>query len=414
VNKPHVTEGIGFIEYAFVEEGIRVVAEQFSDDGVTELSFYSVNGSEELLLYMSKVNLLSVQTMNALTLRMEKHCPDPPWADMLTFIQGKTMQIARRGSPAVPVGKRPPSMRLEYQLEPILEKNQPTTIYGPGGHAKSLLAAYIACLVQFNIIGMANSNSCWRPATGNVLYLDWESSQEDFNRRIWAIKQGLGISTENTLLYRFCSQPLVNDIREIQRMVYGNNIDFIIADSQMAAAGYGSDPSQVSSQYYNALRSLERTNLTIDHVSKAEWSKINGSNSQGPYGSVVKFNRSRSQFEIKKSQDTDDNSLEIAMVHRKHNEGKLLKPIGIRISFHYKLKDELDKVTFSPCDIVDNPELSNSASARDRIVQVLRHGKLEVKAISDQLQIPEPTIRARLNDNKQLFKHFEDGWGLLI
>ncbi len=416
MNKPAITEGIGFIHYSWPELGLRVLAERYTDDGNTELRFYKKDSADERLLHTTRVNLMSTQTMNSLVKRLGENSDVKEWTDILTYITGKTMEIIRRGEPEVRIGKKPETMKVEYQLAPILEKNQPTTIYSPGGYLKSYLAAYIACLVQFNVAGITDYNSCWMPTAGNVLYLDWESSETDHNRRVWAIKQGLGIDTEETLLYRFCSQPLVSDIHNIQRLVADNDIQLVIIDSQMAAAGYGLDPAQVASQHFNAVRSLRCTSLTLDHSSKAEWSKsIDSDNSTGPYGSVVKFNRSRSQYEIKKSQTAGDNFVELAIVHRKHNEGKLLKPIGLRIDFNSDANGDLEKVTFSSCDIANNPELSKSRTTKDRITDILKKGGMTVKEIAEELDKPETTIRMELNRdaNKGIFVKRDNKWGLL-
>ncbi|MFC2017704.1 AAA family ATPase [Chloroflexota bacterium] len=416
MKKPSVAEGLDFINYNWLELGLRVMVERYDNDGSAELTFYKKNGVSEFALYKGKVNLLSTQTQNSLVKRLKENDPEAPWVDILTSVSIETVDIARRGEPVVPIGKKPESMKVEYQLEPILEKNQPTTIYSPGGHAKSYIAAYIACLVQFNTNGISDAQNNWKPLKGNVLYLDWEASKNDHERRVWAIKQGLGIDTEDTFLYRFCHQPLVSDIYSIQRLVSDNNINLTIIDSQMAASGYGHDPSQVSSQYYNALRSLRCTTLTLDHVSKAEWGKTTDSdNSTGPYGSVVKFNRSRSQFEIKKSQTAGDNHIEIALIHRKHNEGRLMKPMGLRIEFTNNSDNELEKVTFSTCDIKDNPELSKAQTLRDRLIDLLKDEPGTVKELADKVDKPEGTIRMELNRkaNKKIFAKSGDQWGLL-
>lgn len=410
MNNPSVTEGIGFINYTW--PSLRVMAERYDDDGFAELTFFKKNGSGEFVLYRGKVNLLSAPAQNSLVKRLRENLPNAPRVDVITSVSINTLEIARRGEPVVPAGKRPETMKVEYQLAPILEKDQPTTIYNPGGHAKSYLALYIACLVQFNVLGITDSHGCWMPNAGNVLYLDWEASLTDHERRVWAIKQGLGIDTEDTFLYRFCHQPLVSDIHNIQRLVADNDISLIIIDSQMAAAGYGPDPSQVSSQYYNSLRSLRRTTLTLDHVSKAEWSKTTDSDSLGPYGSVVKFNRSRSQFEIKKSQTAGDTYLELALVHKKHNEGRLLKPIGIRIEFHDNADEGLERVTFTSCDIGDNPELRKVQTLRDRLIGILKGGPMNVKELTEETSKSEATVRTELHRHKAIFINLGKEWGL--
>jgi len=412
MKKPEFKPGIGFIDYTCPEWGLRVRAERYDDEGYAELSFFRKDGIGENLLHTTRVNLLATPTMNSLANRLEKNSTDIPWPDILTFISHKTIETARQGEPVRDVGKKPETMKIEYQLSPILEKNEPTTIYSPGGYAKSYLAAYIACLVQFNCKGITDSHGCWTAISGNVLYLDWESCEQDHGRRVWAIKQGLGINTEETFQYRFCHQPLTADIYTIQRIISERKIALLIVDSQMAAEGYGPHPSQVSSQYYNALRSLHCTSLTLDHVNKAEWSKTIEADSLGPYGSVVKFNRSRSQFEIKKSQTAGEDFMELALIHRKHNEGRLLKPIGIRIDFHNNTDGELEKVTFKACDISDNPELSKAQTLKDRLIGILSGGSMPLNKLARELDKPEGTLRSTLNRHKDTFVNLGREWGL--
>jgi hypothetical protein len=412
MNEPKKAPGIGFINYTWPEFGLRILAERYDADGYADLSFFSKNGTGEVLLDENKVNLLSASSKSTQAKRLERNRDDISWYDALTWVTHLTLEVSRRSEPALPVGKKPVTMKVEYQLFPLLERNQPTTIYSPGGYAKSYLAAYIACLVHFNQKGITDPHNCWIPTAGNVLYLDWESSLQDHERRVWAIKQGLGIGTEETFLYRFCHQPLIADIRNLERLVAEHDINFLIVDSQMAAAGYGPDPSQVSSQFYNALRSLRCTTLTLDHVSKAEWGKMADDDSLGPYGSVVKFNRSRSQFEIKKSQAAEEDFMELALIHRKHNEGKLLKPIGIRIDFHNNTDGELEKVCFKACDISDNPELSKSQTLKDRLIGIFNGGPMPLKELAEELDKPEGTIRTTLNRHKDTFVNMGNEWGL--
>jgi hypothetical protein len=400
--------GIGLIDYIGSKWNLRVRAERYDDDGYAELGFFLKNETDEKLLHLTRVNLLATPSMNSLAKRLEKNSTEIPWLDILTYITGKTVQYARQGEPVEAVGKKPETMKVEYQLSPILEKNQPTTIYGPGGYAKSYLAAYIACLVQFDHKGIGD---CWIPILGNVLYLDWESSLRDHERRGWAIKQGLGISTEETFAYRFCHQPLAADIYNIQRIITEKKISLLIIDSQMAAEGYGPHPAQVSSQYYNALRSLHCTSLTLDHVSKAEWGKVADSDSLGPYGSVVKFNRSRSQFEISEPV-RGDNFLEFALRHRKHNEGNLLGEIGIRIDFHNNNDGHLEKVAFGTFNVSEHPEVSKVQGLKQRLIHSLSAGSRRPKDLADELEKTEATIRATLYRYKDTFVKVGEEWEL--
>ena len=330
------------------------------------------------------------------------------WKDLLTYVAAKTMESARAGEPMVKVGGKPPATGKEWTIFPIVEKNQPTTIYGPGASAKSLMAAYCVCLVQFNVAGVYN----WFPGErGNCLYLDWEGSEDDYRRRVWALKQGMGVDTADETFYRPMAQPLVNDIYAVQQLVFENKIAFVVVDSQMAASGLTLDQAGAGTQYYNALRSLKCTTLTIDHENRTDW-KAPAGDSVGPYGTVVKYNRARSIFQIRKSQNPGDTFMEISLVHRKHNEGKLMKPFGLRFNFE---GDPLDMVTVTTCDLSQNETLAINLTLAERLKNVLRRGPLSVKELNENTGIAEDRIRPELHRHKNLFAKMADGrWAVLL
>jgi hypothetical protein len=410
---PDVKEGLGYIEYAWKDWKLGIIADRYDDDGYSDLIFSY--GKDERIIHMTRANLLATTTMSSIAKKLEQSIDMLPWADILTYVTGKTVQIARRGQPALPVGTKPETMKQEYRLWPIVQEDEPTTIYCPGGVGKSYLAVYCACLVQFDYQGLSDSKQSWVAIPGNVLYLDWESCHRDHLRRTWAVKKGLGIETEDTFLYRPCDQPLVKDLPNIQRLVAAHDIKFLIVDSQMAASSYGPDQAQVASQFYNALRSLHCSTLTLDHVSKEEMRTAADSEGTGPYGSVVKYNRSRQQFELKKHQSPGQDFIELDLIHRKFNEGKLLDHIGIHIDFISDANGHLDRVTFTSCDISKHPVFSATRPLPQRLDDALAAGPLTTKELHEMMpDKTEDTIRATLGRyNKDRYVHLEDGTWVL-
>jgi hypothetical protein len=353
--------------------------------------------------------------MASIANRLQKNLDDLPWTDILTFIAGKTIEIAREGEPLLEVGTKPETMKINYRLWPILQEDEPTTIYCPGGTGKSYLATYIACLVQYNYAGLTDCHQIWTPIQGNVLYLDWEATHRDHLRRTWAAKRGLGIDNEQIFYYLHCDQPLVKILNQIQRIIAEHNIKLLIVDSVMAAQSYGTDQAQIASQFYNALRSLHCTTLALDHVSKDDMRQSTDNESVGPYGSVVKFNRSRQQFELKKHQVKGKDYIDLALIHRKFNEGRLLDDKGIRISFIYDSNGHLDKVTFTSLDVATHPAFGAMRQLHERIQDALAEGGLMTpKEIHDQhiTDKSEDAIRTTLNRYRDdLFVKVGGKWG---
>jgi hypothetical protein len=411
INKPEISFGNNSYSYSWPDLGIQINVERLDDDGQAEVAVYSKSSKDSRLLTWSRTNLLSIMSCSQLAKRLNDNV-ELDWGTVLPYVSTLTLEQYRKGGPVVEIGRKPEDLKVRYQLEPLLERGQATTIYAAGGSGKSYLADYFAILIQLGYTGLNSDFFSLIPEQANVLYLDWEACEQDHQRRVWAIKQGIGIDTEETFFYRFCEQPLVNDIHNIQKLITEKEIGFVIIDSQMAASGYGPDAALQASQFYNALRSLHCTSLTIDHISKSDWAGGTGE-STGPYGSVVKYNRARSVFELKKSQEPDNEFLELSLKHIKHNEGKLLKPIGVRINFNHGEGNNLESVTFTTCNLADNSTLAKTLPLKDRLIDALRRGTKEIDELSEELNADKGTIRARLNGNKTVFKHYQDGWGLL-
>jgi hypothetical protein len=410
ISQPTLTKTVSGYSLEFADEKIIVNLDRVTDDGVGELSVIHNNGNGAIILQpRTQVNLLAERTLSGLAKKLEKRL-EIDWQTVIDYSSHYAIEEARKGSPIENIDTPPDNPRLEYLLYPILLKNQPTTIFSPGGSGKSLIADLIALSIQYKLTVLD-----WVPIKGNVMYLDWEADSQVHKRYIQAIKKGLHIENKTQkILYTRCESDLVKIIDAIYKQVIENNISLVIIDSQMAATASGrpgADAAQVSSMYYNALRQLPCASLTIDHVSKASMENTNAGN---PYGSIVKTNRARSTFEMKQYQEVGEDTLEIALFHQKFNLGKKLKPIGIRIDFFNKEKDILDEVRFESFNIEENEELSKSLKPKDQIkAYLIREGSATKKTISDELNLTYSSVSKMLDRNTDIFIKFDDDeWGV--
>jgi len=397
IGKPEIKEGINSYRYAWANLGLVVDVDRLDDDGTGEVRFWHKNGDANAkLLHYSKLNLLSPVSCSQTAKRLAKNAA-LDWDTVLTYVTSLTLEAMRRGKPIYRAGNKPDITEITYQLNPILEQGQPTTIYSPGGSAKSYLALYIASLIQYGEIGMSLSASKWVPTKGNVLYLDWEATERDIKRRAWFVKRGLGITSNDEIFCRSCETPLVQDLPNILKIISDNNINFIVIDSQMAAAENSPNQQADASRFYNALRSTGCTSLTLDHVAKADW-RLPSSQAVGPFGSVTKFNRSRSQFELQKYQKPGEPTLKLKMIHRKHNEGMLLKDIGVQIDFSRDENDRLDMVLFSWLDLKNDPDFNTAEDDLEgKIYLILSDGPMSVKQLAKAIETSDNSIRGTLN-----------------
>ena len=406
---PILTSNAGIFAFLWEQEQLAIRVDRLSEDshGVLtgEILIKTGMPGEQKHVHHTRINLTSGETRTRLAKTLTERVNHIDWYSILEQACIMTLAKHREGEPVSDLGNEPDYEAIRYRCSPLLFDSEPTLIYGPGGTGKSYLGLYLACLIQYKFAGIYD----WVPTAGNVLVLDWETSKPIYNRRTWAIKQGLGI-TDNTerIKYRYCTQPLPTDIAEIQKLVLENKINCVIVDSCGYAAGGDPNAAEVAIRYFNALRSLRVTTLTLDHVSKG----LDGGKS--PFGSVYKSNAARSVFQLKKSQDAGECVYDLGLYHEKVNEGMPLKPIGYKAAFTNNQDGVAIKVVFSASKVSDNPELAKGLSLPDRIYNfLLDNGKAQVKDIATALEAEENTVKTRLNENKKRFVHMADGWGVL-
>lgn len=405
--------------YYWLETEAQITISQISTNGhnralTAELTVERPVG--KVIFTNANINLLSRNARVNLAIDLGKTYQDKylPWLDYIEYAAHRTIEYHRKPPELENIDAHPEKRKIEYMLEPILALGQPTTIFSPGGKGKSIFADYIAVLITHGVVSLGNLP--FYGYTANVLYLDWEGDSDNHKKYITAIEKGLGITEHATINYLNCNQSLNHIVGSIKQMVQDLEIGLVIFDSQMAAtAEYppGMTEAQVASAYYNDIRALGTTTLTIDHVTKQ--GMLNTDSATTPYGSVVKYNRSRSQYELRQTQDIDADYIELALVHKKFNLGKLNKPIGIRIDFINSDIGELTQIDFKSCHIEDNPELSKLLTIKQRARMLLEdEGKMQIDEMVDRLEVGKSTLESTMYREKETFVKIGKGeWGLM-
>jgi len=106
----------------------------------------------------------------------------------------------------------------------------------------------------------------------------------------------------------------------------------------------------------------------------------------------------------------DDDALDIALLHRKFNLGGKVHPLGYRI--HYNNTGN----TITWHDPKSVPEFVERMGNNRRILELLKDGPLQMKEITELLEITFPAASMALNrlEKKQLVLRLgEKQWGLV-
>lgn len=385
--KPKIAKTLNGYRFDWDNLNITIKIDRLNDDLEGVISV--IDKAKNVSVHKSNINLLATRSLTELGNKLSKFFKCD-WNTILSQVAIECSNIVEFVGECENINAEPITMSVEYLLDPILPLNEPTTIFTSGGKGKSILADYFATLVQFGICG--NHGLSLVPKPSNVLYLDWEGDKETHRRYITAIKRGLEEDYSDhseEIRYLHLDHPLSQVADGIRELIAKYNIGLVIIDSQMAATANGTrglTEAQVASEYYNILRSFGVTTLTIDHITKQGMGSDN--TSDAPYGSVVKYNRSRSQFELKLADEMDDaDHKEYALVHKKFNLGRKQKPLGICADFlNVDNGNTLQKLTFSKCDIANNPQLSKTLSKTERIYNYINNvGQASIQDVADAI-----------------------------
>jgi DNA-binding transcriptional ArsR family regulator len=405
VNKPKIAEGMGFINYAWPDLKLRVLAERYDNNGYAELSFYLKNGSAEQLLHTTRVNLLATPTMNSLAKRLNEGASAIPWTEVLTYVTGKTIQIARRGEPVKEIwASEEDTLNAIYLLEPLLYLNHPTVIFGDYGSLKSLFALAIGYIVQLpysdNNLGLIT------PKESTIcLYLDYEDDPLNFRKRWSAIEKGFGIEAAMPILYRRMTTPLADSVESLQSTIVDKDIKLLIIDSLGPAARGNLNDPEPAIKYHEGLRKLGITSLTIAHNAKDPITR-----NRTIFGSVFFTNLARSVWECKAEQEIGEDEAIISVKNTKANLSKKHLPLGYRFTFTDK------SIAIAKIDLKDTG-LSGELPLRLQIKNLLKQGSLTIQSLSEQLDSKADTIGRtlrRMREAEQVVKLDDGTWGLAL
>ena len=406
--KPIFTSSVGIYSFEWSDKKIKVTVSRLIETSKQSLSAEIVIQSiePERHLHQARLTLTDTRqrkslenTLNGRTEGVEKY-KDIDWYEIIEYVCVKTLEKYREGTPPIQLGDLPEATEIEYQLCPVLIKGEPTLIYGDGGIGKTNMALFWALLVQHN-----HPYFNLEPQQTNCLYLDWEASERVLKRRVDAMKKGLGITDKKTILYRYCTQPLPSDALEIQSIILKNDIGLVVIDPVALACGADPETAETAIRFFNALRSLNITTLSVHHIAKI-------SDGKKPFGSVFWHNSARSSFEIRNSQRPEDNEIHLGIYHRKMNDAPLLKPMGYTLQF-FNEESRLNQITFATADLSEIPELEKGLPLRERLTNALGAGSKTPEELAEELEDNQSSIARVLYRYKDKnFVKLGKEWGL--
>ena len=327
----------------------------------------------------SRYQITSVRSRVDIAKQCESEVSEVPWRHIIEEASINVLNLYRRGADVLDLSEwtSPKDSPVGYRLTPLLAEGLPNMIFGDGGVGKSMVALWLSTMVTE---GMQEPFEC---NPGNVLYLDWEMEAEETQGRLGRIAEGMGLPTPPRVFYRRCAGRLVDDVEWLAETVQSKGIDLVVVDSAVPACGGNpNEPESVQSLFYG-LRQLEVTSLIVAHVSKS----VAAGPQTSPFGSVFWSNLSRNVWQAQKEQEMGEDSMVVALWHRKTNVGPLLKPVTL-------------KITFSPSFSVERvatgeyKTLASKLPLAERMAAALGNGAMSSSALAEAIDANSVRLRS--------------------
>ncbi len=299
------------------------------------------------------------------------------WPDLVESARVNVMRRFRRGEPFLDLLEVPMNEGSSFWVNPLCYALQANLLFGPGGVGKSILAMYVAIM---SAAGVAESSG-FNVEPGNVCLLDYETSPDEATFRFGAMCEGLGIEDKPNFYYRRCVMPVAQDIARIQEYCQERNITFLIVDSAAPAVGGDTMDTGLTVGYFNALRSLNVTTLTLAHVRKE------APRDASPYGNVFWLNLPRTVWRVD-AEDNEDrpDAKHVGLFHVKVNNGPKLKARGVEIKFG-KNEDQVDIITIEPKALTNTILADNLPYQTNIKNMLLAYGALTALEIKELLPV---------------------------
>ncbi len=363
-----------------------------------------------------RLNLTSSRDQSSLRKTLEERCPKTAqelplpidWTYIVAAFCKLGLQWHREGRPAVTITGSKNAKPPEWLLEPFIIKRNPVLLFGDGGTAKSSIGQLAAMALA---LPWGDNPMRWMPPNRCIqtLYCDWESNEEIMDWRMLKLRIGHGFPEMPFLHHVTCSAPFASEIEHIARKITHYKAEVIIIDSATGACGGDINKPEITSPFFDSLRSLDIASLIIHHVSK-EGQKTRDST---PVGSYQFWTRPRLLWRSRKiSEERHDNiyTLVVGLKDIKHNDLPPHRPFGLRFEF----SPDTTKVSYEAT--ADSPELEEDEPLYIRILHTLRHGSQTTADIAKEISAPEAQVRARLNEmrkRKQVVSLERGLWGLI-
>jgi hypothetical protein len=362
-------------------------------------------GGEQLALHHGNLNLAAGRSRRELSRDLDARLALEAmvWDRVIEDSCRTILEREEEGSPAEYLSPAE-TLKVEHLLRPLLLDHLPVAWYAPGASGKSLLAMYAALVVHNGLPFQGEPTR-----RENVLYLDWEVTKQEADRRCTLLANGLQQTLVGAALryplYRRCLGSILDEASEIAKTIAKHDIGLVFVDSAGPACGGDIMSAELAIQFFNTLRKVTAsTNAAVGiltHTTKADRREEN--QRRLPIGSVYFENLSRATWEIRPQETSDESVLQVGMFPRKQNMARPA-PVGLRLSFE---QNAIVVENVAPQDV-----LTEQGTTVSGILAELERGPLSISQLAEAVGTTPGAVRVALFKLKSRSKVVNESRGV--
>ena len=335
----------------------------------------------------SQFNFSAPGTRNQVIKQLTETTPDVNWQVVIYQACQMMHDIKKQGESVSELWPTGDDVELSWLLEPLLVKGLPTVIFGEKGVAKSTLA--LLCYVCLTLPWAENPFGFTLPSQSiPTLDLDWELPGEIAQRNLRHLMNGMELPAL-PLLHRRCRRPRVDDIEHIAYHIDKHQAQVVIIDSLARACGHDLIKTEPANEFFDALDQLNVTSLIIAQTSKDVESKH-----KTIYGNALFTYYARSIWELCKSEQIDENKVNVGLFHRWANLTRLYPDMGFELCFNGHSMT-VERVPVSVAEFTGKVRMATA------IREHLKSGAMSAKELAEAIGTSENTIRVALTKLKK-------------
>jgi DNA-binding transcriptional ArsR family regulator len=292
---------------------------------------------------------------------------------------------------------RPAPATRGFIVPDLIPRYHPTTLYGWGGTAKSLLALLLGMSVAG---GREKFFGHDMAVHGPVLYIDFELDADEQHRRVMQLAEGMQMDVPEDLLYVCALGVRTQEAIDFAlSMCKEHDVVLAVLDSlgpamvgDMAAA---KDVIEFHNHYIAPFKAIGVTPILVDHQARQQAGE--GYQSKGAFGSAYKEHLSRSLIQVEAGdRSAEKGILNVRLRHKKTNFGALVEPFDVSLSF----SDEMILATTR--DLAPSERAQESTlNAADRVVAALEDGPAYPDELVEATGLVRGTVKNKITALKK-------------